>query len=42
MQDHSAAHYIVLANIVYCNITKPEMPVESDSRKRLWIGIGSS
>ena len=28
VQDHSAAHYIVLANIVYCNITKPEMPVE--------------
>ena len=29
IQDPSAAHYIVLANIVYCNITKPEMPVEN-------------
>ena len=23
IQDTSAAHYIVLANIVYCNVTKP-------------------
>jgi hypothetical protein len=29
IQDLSAAHYVVLANIVYCNITKPEMPVEA-------------
>jgi Enterobacterial TraT complement resistance protein len=29
IQDPSAAHYVVLANIVYCNITKPEMPVEA-------------
>ncbi|MGQ0555646.1 MAG: complement resistance protein TraT [Nitrospiraceae bacterium] len=29
VNDPDGAHYIVLANIVYCNITKPEMPVES-------------
>jgi hypothetical protein len=28
IQDPSTAHYIVLANIVYCNLTKPEMPIE--------------
>lgn len=27
--DPDNAHYVVLANIVYCNITKPEMPVEA-------------
>ena len=29
VNDPDNAHYIVLANIVYCNITKPEMPVEA-------------
>jgi hypothetical protein len=29
VNDPDAAHYVVLANIVYCNITKPEMPVEA-------------
>lgn len=29
VNDPDSAHYIVLANIVYCNITKPEMPVEA-------------
>ncbi|MBX3330673.1 MAG: hypothetical protein KF722_09755 [Nitrospira sp.] len=29
VNDPDRAHYIVLANIVYCNITKPEMPVEA-------------
>lgn len=29
VNDPDDAHYIVLANIVYCNITKPEMPVEA-------------
>lgn len=29
LDDPGATHYIVLANIVYCNITKPEMPVEA-------------
>ena len=28
VNDPDNAHYILLANIVYCNITKPEMPVE--------------
>lgn len=27
--DPDSAHYILLANIVYCNITKPDMPVEA-------------
>lgn len=29
MNDPDRAHYVVLASIVYCNITKPEMPVEA-------------
>lgn len=29
VQDHTAAHYVLLANIVYCNVTKPELPVEA-------------
>lgn len=29
VNDPDGAHYVVLANIVYCNITKPEMPVEA-------------
>ena len=29
VDDPGSAHYIVLANVVYCNITKPEMPVEA-------------
>lgn len=29
VNDPDRAHYVVLANIVYCNITKPEMPVEA-------------
>ena len=42
IQDPSAAHYIVLANIVYCNVTKPEMPVESIVASGYGSGIGSS
>jgi hypothetical protein len=42
VQDHSAAHYIVLANIVYCNITKPEMPVEAIVASGYGGGFGSS
>ncbi len=42
IQDPSAAHYIVLANIVYCNITKPEMPVESIVAGGYGSGIGTS
>jgi hypothetical protein len=41
VQDHSAAHYIVLANIVYCNITKPEMPVEAMVAGGYGSGFGS-
>jgi hypothetical protein len=32
----------VLANIVYCNVTKPEMPVESIVASGYGSGIGSS
>jgi hypothetical protein len=42
IQDPSAAHYIVLANIVYCNVTKPEMPVEDIVAGGYGSGIGSS
>lgn len=42
VQDHSAAHYIVLANIVYCNITKPEMPVEAMVAGGYGSGFGSN
>ncbi len=42
VQDHSAAHYILLANIVYCNITKPEMPVETMVAGGYGSGFGSS
>jgi hypothetical protein len=42
VQDHSVAHYIVLANIVYCNITKPEMPVEAIVASGYGGGFGSS
>ncbi|MEQ1626207.1 MAG: complement resistance protein TraT [Nitrospira sp.] len=41
VQDHNAAHYIVLANIVYCNITKPEMPVEAMVAGGYGSGFGS-
>ena len=42
IDDPGAAHYVVLANIVYCNITKPEMPVESIVASGYGSGIGSS
>ena len=42
IQDPSAAHYIVLANIVYCNVTKPEMPVENIVAGGYGSGMGSS
>jgi hypothetical protein len=42
IQDPSEAHYIVLANIVYCNVTKPDMPVESIVASGYGSGIGSS
>jgi Enterobacterial TraT complement resistance protein len=42
IQDPAAAHYIVLANIVYCNLTKPEMPVETMVAGGYGSGFGSS
>ena len=42
VQDPNFAHYIVLANIVYCNVTKPEMPVESIVASGYGGGFGSS
>ena len=42
IQYPSLAHYIVLANIVYCNVTKPEMPVENIVASGYGSGIGSS
>jgi hypothetical protein len=42
VEDPGTAHYIVLANIVYCNITKPEMPVESIVASGYGGGFGSS
>jgi hypothetical protein len=42
IQDPGEAHYIVLANIVYCNVTKPEMPVESIVASGYGPRIGSS
>lgn len=42
IDDPGAAHYVVLANIVYCNITKPEMPVESIVASGYGGGFGST
>jgi len=42
IQDPSAAHYVILANIVYCNVTKPEMPIASIVASGYGSGIGSS
>jgi Enterobacterial TraT complement resistance protein len=42
IDDPNAAHYVVLANIVYCNITKPEMPVESIVASGYGGGFGST
>ena len=42
IQDPDAAHYIMLANIVYCDVTKPEMQVENIVASGYGSGIGSS
>jgi hypothetical protein len=42
LQDPDAANYVVLANIVYCNITKPDMPVEALVEGGYGSGFGSS
>lgn len=42
VDDPDTAHYVILANIVYCNVTKPEMPVESMVAGGYGGGFGSS
>lgn len=42
VQDPDAANYLVLANIVYCNVTKPELPVEAMVAGGYGAGFGSS
>lgn len=42
VQDHRTAHYILLANIVYCNVTKPELPVEAMVAGGYGSGFGTS
>ncbi|HEX2055321.1 MAG TPA: complement resistance protein TraT [Nitrospiraceae bacterium] len=42
VQDHTAAHYVLLANIVYCNMTKPELPVEALVAGGYGSGFGAS
>lgn len=42
IENPDAAHYILLANIVYCNVTKPEMPVETIVASGYGSGMGSS
>lgn len=49
MPDPNTASYVVLTNIVYCNLTKPDLPVEnmvaggygSNIGQSLASGIGS-
>jgi len=42
VQDPKAAYYVVLTNIVYCNQTKIELPVEDMVASGYGSGIGSS
>ena len=42
VQDHTVAHYVLLANIVYCNVTKPELPIEAIVAGGYGSGFGSS
>ena len=42
VQDPNAAQYVVLTNIVYCNLTKPELPVEDMVASGYGSGVGSS
>lgn len=42
VQDPNAAAYVVLTNILYCNQTQPELPVESIVAGGYGSGIGSS
>jgi Enterobacterial TraT complement resistance protein len=42
VQDPNTAYYVVLTNIVYCNQTKIELPVEDMVASGYGSGIGSS
>ena len=42
VQDPNIAYYIVLTNIVYCNLTKTELSVEAMVASGYGSGIGSS
>ncbi|MEP6934030.1 MAG: complement resistance protein TraT [Nitrospirota bacterium] len=42
VQDPNIAYYIVLTNIVYCNLTKTELPVQDMVASGYGSGIGSS
>jgi hypothetical protein len=42
VQDPNTAYYVVLTNIVYCNQTKTELPVEDMVAGGYGSGIGSS
>lgn len=42
VKDHQTVHYLVFTNIVYCNQTKPDLPVEVIVSGGYGSGIGSS
>ena len=42
VQDPNTAYYVVLTNIVYCNLTKTELSVEDMVTSGYGSGIGSS
>jgi hypothetical protein len=42
VKDHQAAQFLVFTNIVYCNQTKPDLPVEVIVSGGYGSGIGSS
>ena len=42
VQDPNTAQYVVLTNIVYCNLTKPELPVETMVASGYGSSIGST
>jgi len=41
VKDHQTAHYLLFTNIVYCNQTKPDLPVEMIVSGGYGSGIGS-
>lgn len=42
VKDHQTAHYLVFTNIVYCNQTKPDLPVEVIVSGGYGSGIGGT